>query len=103
MMLENQPIETDTTPTHAGMQQVLFPAGLVGCPDWRRFTLVEHPELPGVFVLQSLDDVEVTYLLAPAAAIAPDFFDRLHVDDQAALATLGVGGRVGVEVFSTLN
>jgi flagellar assembly factor FliW len=90
-------------PNGADAEEIVFPEGLVGCPDWRAFSLVEHAELPGIYVLQSLDATDVTFLVVHAAAIEAGYFEQLHPDDEAALAALGVGERPEVDVYCTLN
>jgi len=53
-----QPISEPQTVSNltAVQTEVIFPNGLVGCPEWRRF-MVEVPEdLPGLLLLRSLDE-----------------------------------------------
>src|SRR4051794_31020716 len=92
----------DTATAHAA-QAVRFPSGMIGCPDWRVFSLAEHAELPGIYVLQSDAAADITFLLVHVTAIEPDYLASLHRDDAATLAALGAGQRDDVELFCTLN
>lgn len=82
--------------------EVCFAHGLVGCPAWRRFTLIAQSGLPGIQALASLDEPGVTFALLDVRAAAPDFFEALHPDDAAMLAALGAGG-ADVDVYCTLT
>ena len=70
---------------------VIFEEGLVGCPTWKRFVLiVEDSEQLPVAMLQSLDDTDVTMLVADPTMVEPTYTVRLTAEDRAALA-LGKG------------
>ena len=72
---------------------VTFPEGLVGCPTWKRFVLiVEDAEQLPVAMLQSLDDPDVTMLVADPTMVEPTYTVRLTAEDRAALA-LGKDGQ----------
>src|SRR5690242_9864837 len=79
---------TGTADLHG--EPILFPHGLVGCPDWRRFTF-EASELPGIVLLQSLDDVGVCFTLYAISDVDTDYLLKLHPDDADTLKVLGVG------------
>ncbi|MCM8746321.1 flagellar assembly protein FliW [Thermomicrobium sp. CFH 73360] len=83
--------------------EIIFPNGLVGCPEWRRF-MVEAPEdLPGLLLLRSLDEPGIEFVLAPVLELVPDFFEQLAASDRAALVALGVGRSEQVELWATLS
>jgi flagellar assembly factor FliW len=72
---------------------VTFPDGLVGQPTWKRFVLiVEDAEQLPVAMLQSLDDPDVTMLVADPTMVEPSYTVRLTAEDRAALA-LGADGK----------
>jgi flagellar assembly factor FliW len=82
---------------------LLFPEGLVGCAHWRHFAIQPQPDVEGILVMQSTDDEDATFVLAPVAMIESGYVDALHGDDAAALASLGIGERDAVELYCTLN
>jgi flagellar assembly factor FliW len=82
---------------------VLFPAGLVGFPRWRRFQVVEDPETPEFALLQCLDEPSVSLLVAAVEPLVPSYLDHLGPGDQAALAALGVGARPDIDLYCTLT
>jgi flagellar assembly factor FliW len=53
---------------------IVFPEGLVGCPDWKRFTLLvdDEEELP-VALLKSLDFPEVELLVTDPRLLINDY------------------------------
>jgi flagellar assembly factor FliW len=95
--------EVTSQPAPDSSREVLFPDGLVGCAHWRHFIIQPHPEVDGILVMQSSEDTDATFVLAPVAMIAPSYLDALHPDDAATLASLGIGVRDDVELFCTLN
>jgi flagellar assembly factor FliW len=80
-MLSNQHGPTGLIPDPA----ITFPEGLVGCPDWKRFVLLEDEDedLP-VAVLRSLDDPQVELLVTDPTLVDPEYTARLK-----SLHTLG--------------
>jgi len=72
---------------------VIFEEGFVGQPTWKRFVLIveDSEELP-VAMLQSLDDTDVTMLVADPKMVEPSYTVRLTAEDRAALA-LGKDGQ----------
>lgn len=52
---------------------ILFPEGLVGFAEWRRFVLLEDPNEAPLGILQCLDDVEVSFLVTDPWSICPDY------------------------------
>lgn len=83
--------------------ELLFPFGLVGCPDWRRFVFSEPEEAPGLAVLASLDDDSVAFVLAAVEDVVPAFLETLAPEDRAALEALGVGRDPAVRLYCTLT
>ena len=77
---------------------IVFPDGLVGCPDWKRFVLlVDNEEDLPVAVLRSLDDPEVELLVTDPSFVEPDYLTDLNTrqilgsSDPAVYCTLTVG------------
>ncbi|MCS7255166.1 MAG: flagellar assembly protein FliW [Thermomicrobium sp.] len=96
-----QPIQDVTV--HETERTLIFPNGLIGCPEWRRFAVEAPEELPGLLVLRSLDEPGIEFVLAPVLELVPDFLDHLAPVDRAALAALGVGTAAEVELWTTLS
>lgn len=93
-MITTQPGQT-TPGTIAEDAAIVFPDGLVGCPDWKRFVLLvdEEEELP-VAILRSLDDPQIEMLVTDPALVAPDYRAQLPVSreiDSTVYCTLTVG------------
>jgi flagellar assembly factor FliW len=89
--------------TEVAERTIIFPNGLVGCPEWRRFAVEAPDELPGLLVLRSLDEPGIEFVLAPVLELVSDFLDHLAPVDRAALAALGVGTAAEVELWATLS
>ncbi|MFN3336387.1 MAG: flagellar assembly protein FliW [Thermomicrobium sp.] len=83
--------------------EVIFPNGLVGCPEWRRFVVEVPEDLPGLLLLRSLDEPGIEFVLAPVLELIPDFLEQLTVSDRAALVALGLGRSERVELWATLS
>jgi len=77
---------------------IVFPDGLVGCPDWKRFVLLvdDEEDLP-VAVLRSLDDPEVELLVTDPSFVEPNYLANpstqqiIGSSDPAVYCTLTVG------------
>ena len=75
---------------------IIFPDGLVGCPDWKRFVLLvdDEEELP-VAILRSLDNPHVELLITDPALVDPLYTSKLvnsiETQDPVVYCTLSVG------------
>src|ERR1043165_2567093 len=82
----------DTASELAADASIVFPDGLVGCPDWKRFTLlVDEDEQMPVAVLRSLDYPEVELLVTDPTLLDPDYKTHIGVGQSAVYCTLTVG------------
>ena len=88
-------------PTDAADHALVFPDGLVGCPDWRRFVLMsaEDEALP-VATLVSLDDPAVELLVTDPRLLLPDYDLKLSVEDRA---SIGLQADAHPVVYCTLT
>lgn len=84
-------------------EYLIFPNGLIGCPEWRHFAVEEPEELPGLLVLRSLDEPGIELVVAPVLELVPDYLGTLTSTDAAALEMLGVGRDEQVELYATLS
>jgi flagellar assembly factor FliW len=96
-MITTQPGQATTPGTSLDDAAIVFPDGLIGCPDWKRFVLLvdEEEELP-VAVLRSLDDPQVELLVTDPALVAPEYVSHLPMHaigagDPAVYCTLSIG------------
>lgn len=80
---------------------LFFPEGLVGCPDWRHFVLQDLPSLPPdpvgdeagpadpheglLYMLRCLDDQAISFLVAEASRVYPEYVVELSPADIHAL------------------
>jgi flagellar assembly factor FliW len=55
------------------LREVLFPEGLVGCPGWRGFVLVDDPEGGSVSWLQSTDNEDVGFFVADPMSVVRSY------------------------------
>jgi len=75
---------------------IIFPDGLVGCPDWKRFVLLvdDEEELP-VAILRSLDNPHVELLITDPALVDPTYASQIvktvDTQDPVVYCTLTVG------------
>jgi flagellar assembly factor FliW len=82
---------------------IVFPEGLVGCHDWKRFVLLVDDDTDGalpVAVLQSLDDATISLFVTDPALVEPAYTAALSAADRAELDLLGDESPV---VYSTLT
>ena len=79
---------------------IIFPDGLVGCPDWKRFVLLvdDEEELP-VAILRSLDNPHVELLITDPALVDPlytsNLVNSIETRDPVVYCTLSVGDDMG--------
>jgi flagellar assembly factor FliW len=94
------PLSADL-PTDAADHALVFPDGLVGCPDWRRFVLMtaEDEDLP-VATLASLDAANVALMVTDPRLIAPQYELNLSEEDRA---SLGLQENTAPVVYCTLS
>lgn len=62
-----------------------FPTGLIGLEEWKRFTLIAHPDSGPLCLLQSLDDSRVSLVVADPRELLPDYLISLAAADIQAL------------------
>ncbi len=64
-----------------------FPAGLIGCPEWRRFRLLQDLDAAPIAVLESLDEPTLSFLVVDPRLWVPGY----SLDSAAeALAAAGL-------------
>lgn len=56
-----------------GDDVLLFPNGLVGFSNWRRFVLLEDPDEAPIAVLQCLDDTSVSFLVTDPCYVSVNY------------------------------
>ncbi len=66
---------------------VFFPEGLVGCPEWRHFTLERPPELAPMALLVSQDEPNLSLPVVSPWLVKIDYAPHLMEADQLALQT----------------
>ena len=92
-MLTTQPGQA-TPGTLTDDPAIVFPDGLVGCPDWKRFVLLidDDEDLP-VAVLRSLDDPQIELLVTDPSLVEPAYKAQLPIGDAdpAVYCTLSIG------------
>lgn len=66
-------------------QDVLFPEGLVGCPEWQRFQLEHDPAAAPALVLRCLDLDGLSFIVTDPRALLPAYTVETAPSDLAAL------------------
>src|ERR1051326_5519168 len=64
---------------------VLFPSGLPGFEQCRRFVLINQQALEPITFLQSLESPELCFLTIPVQVIDPNYRSTLSEEDEAVL------------------
>jgi flagellar assembly factor FliW len=80
-------------------QRVSFPHGLFGFEDLRDFALLDAAQQP-FYWLQSLERVEVAFVLIDPCFFRPDYTPEV---DPAELEEIGVGGGEDLLVFAIVT
>ncbi|HHX43219.1 MAG TPA: flagellar assembly protein FliW [Chloroflexi bacterium] len=68
-----------------GKRMLIFPDGLVGYPEWRRFTLEGAPDGSPVAWLQGMDDEGASFLVTEPRLVCPTFTIEVPAHVRAAL------------------
>lgn len=66
--------------------RLLFPEGLVGCPDWQHFVLERRPEIAPVALLVSEDQPGLSLPVINPWLVRADYAPQLAEADQLLLA-----------------
>ena len=69
------------------LQELLIAGGLAGFPDSSRYALVEVPEAPPLFLLRSLDQDGLEFVVVPPALFFSDYTPEI---DDASAERLGL-------------
>jgi flagellar assembly factor FliW len=77
-----------------------FPEGLVGCPDWRRFALLDVKEDGQLHVLQCIDAPAVTIIVSDPHILLSDYQSPLSRSD---VQFLSLGDPAEAVVLCTLT
>lgn len=66
-------------------QPIEFPAGLIGFDEWKHFVVITHPDSGPLRLLQSLDDIRISFIIADPRQIIPDYYILLSEADTQSL------------------
>ena len=92
---------TGSRPRSEAVAAIVFPEGLVGCPEWQRFVqVVDADDTLPVAILQCLDDTAVQLLVTDPALVEPDYVAPLSRRDRA---ELGLSSGAEPVVYCTLS
>jgi flagellar assembly factor FliW len=67
--------------TETQLPQLTMTGGMAGFPDAERYALVEVPQASPLFMLRSLDEPGLEFVVAPPAVFFPDYAPEL--DDSS--------------------
>lgn len=73
---------------------VTFPRGFVGFPAWRRFVLLPHRDASPFWILQSVDEPDLAFVVIDPRDALPDYVARVPA---AHLADVGIESDEDVE------
>jgi len=73
---------------------ITFPKGFIGFPDWRRFVLLPHRHDSPFWILQSVDDPALAFVVMDPREVVPDYVARVPA---AQLADVGIADHQDVE------
>lgn len=65
---------------------ITFPRGFVGFPSWRRFVLLPHRDSSPFWILQSVDEPDLAFVVIDPREAVPDYVVRVpaaHLADVA--------------------
>jgi flagellar assembly factor FliW len=65
--------------------ELLFADGLVGCPEWKRFKLEQRPEMLPVALLKSVDQPNLSFIVADPHTWYPHYKFDVSPEDLKAL------------------
>jgi flagellar assembly factor FliW len=103
----------ETSLTDLALPELTVTGGLAGFPGTERYALVELPDASPLFLLSSLDERGLQFVVVPPAAFFPDYepelddlaVERLGLTDAAdalLLVVLTVGGGMDVATANLL-
>ena len=75
------------TMTETALPELTLTGGLAGFPDTERYALVELPEASPLFLLRSLDETGLEFVVAPPSVFFADYAPEL---DDATVERLGI-------------
>lgn len=73
--------------TETALPELTLSGGLAGFPDTERYALVELPEASPLFLLRSLDESGLEFVVAPPAVFFADYAPEL---DDGTVERLGI-------------
>jgi flagellar assembly factor FliW len=65
--------------------ELVFADGLVGCPEWKHFTLEQRPEMLPVALLKSVDQPNLSFIVADPRTWYPHYKFDVSAEDLKAL------------------
>jgi flagellar assembly factor FliW len=82
------------------LPELFFPEGLVGCADWRRFKLIQEPQMAPLALLRSEDIPGLSLIVADPWLVHPGYAPTL---DEADRLALGAGAGAELQWLAVLN
>jgi flagellar assembly factor FliW len=82
-------------------QIIHVPSGMIGFPDSRRFTLLEHKKGSPFWWLQSADDGSLAFVLIDPLLCKPDYEIKIDAEDKEALRLPDASN--GIVTFVVVN
>ena len=80
---------TESSVPQTAVPELRFAGGLAGFPDSERYALVELPEAAPLFLLVSIDEPGLQFVVAPPQLFFPDYEPELDDDSAARLELSG--------------
>jgi flagellar assembly factor FliW len=86
--------------TETTLPELTLSGGLAGFPDLERYALVELPETSPLFLLRSVDESGLEFVVAPPAVFFADYAPEL---DDATVERLGINDAADVLLLVVLT
>src|SRR5438093_6346851 len=92
---------SSSDPSDSAADALMFPSGLVGCADWKRFVLISDEGTPlQLAYLQSLDDPNIALVVTNPSQLDSNYAAPLSLEDRA---DLGLADGTQPLVYCTLT
>lgn len=80
--------------------ELLFADGLVGCPDWKRFKLEQRPEMLPVALLKSIDQPNLSFIVADPRTWYPNYKFDVSAEDLKALEVFSASDLIALTIIT---
>jgi flagellar assembly factor FliW len=80
--------------------ELVFGDGLVGCPEWQHFTLEQRPEMLPVALLKSVDQPNLSFIVADPRTWYPHYKFDVSAEDLKALEVFSPDDLIALTIIT---